>query len=236
MPEASTRTQWFAPTGRQVRRPKEKTSNGVLCPSCGSALSDRGRRELSTDTFADPLVAEEAAEDTVTTVGWECEDCDLVLPKASPTREIAFDPEVWKPVCIAFDGEDGSHWVPVRREAFQQENQSSERPTVCHVDEPHDVSICRGPDGEASLATVDVGEPGWLGNPYRFVDNGGTWPREEAVEMYMQAVFQRIDDDPEFVAALGDLKGARLGCTCRTSDQEEPLCHGDVLADIIDRL
>ena len=115
-------------------------------------------------------------------------------------------------------------------------SQSDETPTVCHVEEDYDVHIGRRSDENDTIITVSIGERGWLGNPFMFEEDGGTWARDEGVAMFMHALFQRMDDDPEFVDALGQLKGKRLACHCRRSDEAEPKCHGDVLAAVIDRI
>ena len=87
-----------------------------------------------------------------------------------------------------------------------------------------DVDIGRGNNGRNHLQNTAVGDPGWLGNPYRMKDG---YSRGEAVEKYREAFRDRLDD-PEFRSAVEDLRGKTLGCYCA------PLaCHGDVIVEYI---
>jgi len=95
-----------------------------------------------------------------------------------------------------------------------------------------DVYIGRGRGG-ACMHDVEIGERGWLGNPYR-LDDG--YSRERSVELFANDLLERIDSDPEFRKALYELKGATLGCWCRSVDDDGPGCHGDVLKRAIDAM
>jgi len=76
---------------------------------------------------------------------------------------------------------------------------------------------------------VYIGRPSKWGNPYAIGrdPSGGTWSRSDVVRLYKAW----IQTQPALLAALGELKGKRLGCYCK------PLaCHGDVLADLANAL
>lgn len=85
-----------------------------------------------------------------------------------------------------------------------------------------DVDIGRGNNGRNHLQNTAVGDPGWLGNPYRMTDG---YRREEAVEKYREAFRDRIDD-PEFREAVEDLRGKTLACYCTPK-----ACHGEVIVE-----
>jgi hypothetical protein len=107
---------------------------------------------------------------------------------------------------------------------------------VVHRSELHDVYIGRGDGGDAHLNNTDIGETGWLGNPYKTKASGGDYTREQSIALYRADVLNRLDDDPAFGAALAQLKGQRLACYCRHARETEPACHGDVLAGVIEGL
>jgi O-acetyl-ADP-ribose deacetylase (regulator of RNase III) len=70
---------------------------------------------------------------------------------------------------------------------------------------------------------VYIGRPSKWGNPFRIGPDGN---RKEVIEKYRAW----IAEQPELLKSLPELKGKRLGCYCK------PLaCHGDVLADLIER-
>ena len=92
---------------------------------------------------------------------------------------------------------------------------------VVHVMlEPHSVYIGRGRNGI------------W-GNPYSHKQ--GTMARfivatpEEAVEKYREYILGR----PDLLARLGELFGEVLGCWCKTKNNPNAPCHGDVLVELI---
>jgi hypothetical protein len=107
---------------------------------------------------------------------------------------------------------------------------------VVHRSESYDVYIGRGDGGNAHLKNTEIGETGWLGNPYRLDGHGGIHTREQSLKHYCQDVLSRVETDPAFAAALADLKGQRLACYCRQSNESEPNCHGDILVQVIDAL
>ncbi len=67
---------------------------------------------------------------------------------------------------------------------------------------------------------VYIGRPSKWGNPFVIGANGS---RDDVVRQYREWVLQQ----PELMAALGELKGKVLGCWCSPQS-----CHGDVLAEL----
>ena len=65
---------------------------------------------------------------------------------------------------------------------------------------------------------VYIGRPSRWGNPFQ-IGRDGT--RDEVIARYERWVLEQ----PELLAALGELKGKTLGCWCAPKR-----CHGDVLA------
>jgi hypothetical protein len=107
---------------------------------------------------------------------------------------------------------------------------------VVHRNEPYDVYIGRGDGGDAHLSNTEIGETGWLGNPYHLDGHGGVHTREQSLARYCQDVLTRVETDPAFAAALAELKRNRLACYCRHASESEPDCHGDVLVQVIGAL
>jgi hypothetical protein len=94
--------------------------------------------------------------------------------------------------------------------------------------------VTRTPEGGLPEGVVYIGhrqsQGGWhlpkskWANPWLPYRDG---TREEVLANYREHVLRR----PELVAALPELRGKVLGCWCK------PLpCHGDVLAELADRL
>ena len=83
----------------------------------------------------------------------------------------------------------------------------------------YDVDIGRGNGGRNNIQNTEVGDDGWLGNPFTMSNH----TREEAVEKYREAFRERLDDD-EFREAVESLRGKTLGCYCTPK-----ACHGDVI-------
>jgi len=70
---------------------------------------------------------------------------------------------------------------------------------------------------------IYIGRGSKWGNPYRIGKDG---TREDVIAQYRE----RMNYHPELRDALPELKGKVLGCFCK------PLpCHGDVLAEMVDR-
>ena len=88
-------------------------------------------------------------------------------------------------------------------------------------------------DGELKhMGNTPIGERGWLGNPFP-LDEGYT--REESIELFREAFEERLDEDSEFRSAIAELQGVRLGCWCQRLDADGPACHGEVIAEWVDR-
>ena len=100
----------------------------------------------------------------------------------------------------------------------------------CKADET-DVYVGRGPNGR-DVTETEIGERGWLGNPFSLDDHS----REHSIERFRQVFIQRIQDDGEFTAAVAGLSGRTLGCWCQRLDESGPACHAEVIADHADRL
>jgi len=89
------------------------------------------------------------------------------------------------------------------------------------------VYIGRGAGGTAHIMNSTVGERGWLGNPFPL----SKYSRKESINEYRKVFYKKINSDPEFKAAVKDLKGEILGCYCKPKD-----CHGDVIAEYLNKL
>ncbi|WP_436934995.1 DUF4326 domain-containing protein [Halovenus marina] len=113
-----------------------------------------------------------------------------------------------------------------------QSTDDTERTRVGHykADET-DVYVGRGPDGR-DMTEAEIGERGWLGNPFSLDDHS----REHSIERFRQVFIQRIQDDGDFAAAVADLSGQTLGCWCQRLDEDGPACHAEIIADHADRL
>jgi len=81
-------------------------------------------------------------------------------------------------------------------------------PLVVHRRDPHDVYI---------------GRPGKWGNPFVIGRDGD---RGQVIARYREWIMTQ----PRLLAALGELRGKRLGCFCAPA-----ACHGDVLAELANR-
>lgn len=79
---------------------------------------------------------------------------------------------------------------------------------------------------------VYIGRPSKWGNPFSHQEWSAVAPafivrtRLEAIEKYREW----IQEQPELMAALYELKGKTLGCWCKPKP-----CHGDVLAELADQ-
>jgi hypothetical protein len=74
------------------------------------------------------------------------------------------------------------------------------------------------------------GEPGWLGNPYKAVDAGGQYTRQEATDLFGQLVEQKAQD-PAWRDAFLALQGKRVGYY----KPDEQVIHLHALQDWIAR-
>lgn len=95
-----------------------------------------------------------------------------------------------------------------------------------------DVYVGRGRGGRDMLSVSSPGSRGWLGNPHTAEEYG----REEAIKRFRKAFEHRLENDPEFRAAVRDLAGKTLGCWCQRLHADGPACHAEVIAEHADRL
>ncbi|MCB0565516.1 MAG: DUF4326 domain-containing protein [Phaeodactylibacter sp.] len=65
------------------------------------------------------------------------------------------------------------------------------------------------------------------GNPFRLVEHGGEYTREESIRLYREYIIKKIREEPERYD-LSLLRGKDLACSCKL----EELCHGDVLLEL----
>jgi hypothetical protein len=89
----------------------------------------------------------------------------------------------------------------------------------------------RGPGGRDFIET-EVGERGWLGNPFTLEDHS----REESIRKFHVAFEIALARDAELREAVAELSGMTLGCWCQRLDEDGPPCHGEVIAEHADRL
>lgn len=94
-----------------------------------------------------------------------------------------------------------------------------------------DVYVGRGPGG-CDMTTTAIGDRGWLGNPFTLE----AYSREESINRFRDAFVDRLEEDEEFRDAVSQLRGKTLGCWCQRVDEDEPACHGEVIAKWADRL
>jgi len=100
----------------------------------------------------------------------------------------------------------------------------------CKQDE-YDEYIGRN-SSQGSMNEVPTGQRGWLGNPYP----EGQYGRERCIELFRADFEERLAEDAEFREAVAELAGQTLGCWCRSVEENEPACHGDVIAEYAERL
>lgn len=92
--------------------------------------------------------------------------------------------------------------------------------------------VGRADSGEGHMLNTDIGEPGWLGNPYPKAEYG----RAECVEKFRVEFDKRLSDNVEFREAVAQLKGTVLACHCQRLGEDNPLCHAEVIAKRADEL
>nr|WP_255665905.1 DUF4326 domain-containing protein [Haladaptatus sp. DYF46] len=138
----------------------------------------------------------------------------------------------------------GEHWIPVRKAdlpAIERTPDSGtddeQRTEVANwVEDDCDVYIGRasGEDGsEIHLLNADIGQRGWLGNPYPAEQYG----RDEAIGMFTNALLLELEQRPALRTALVErCRGKTLGCLCGCANSDEKRCHGDVIVRVVDDL
>lgn len=95
-----------------------------------------------------------------------------------------------------------------------------------------DCDVYAGRGAKSDLVTTEIGDRGWLGNPFTVKMFG----REQAIALYRETFENRLSKDPAFRAAVRDLAGTTLGCWCQPLDDDAPACHAEVIAEHADRL
>jgi hypothetical protein len=119
--------------------------------------------------------------------------------------------------------------VPTERSKTMPANRDA-RTRVYNVrHDPFDVSI-----GRPIRSRPDLHAVGW-GNPFAVRPLGFT--AEQAVAAYLEWVQQQ----PDLLARLPELRGKRLGCWCAPQggldgDLNGSVCHGQILAALADAL
>jgi len=68
-----------------------------------------------------------------------------------------------------------------------------------------------------------------FGNPFRLNKDGGDYTRAESIEEYRKWFKEQIRTNPEFRAAVEELRGETLGCWCKPK-----ACHADVILDYLE--
>lgn len=105
---------------------------------------------------------------------------------------------------------------------------------VVHVRNTHDEYGARSRD-DGGLKHMNNTEPttrGWLGNPYPLDDHDDDEGRRNAIHAFYHEFRAAVEQDPEFRAAVEDLRGQRVACWCRGSSQDRHpgnWCHLDVV-------
>lgn len=87
------------------------------------------------------------------------------------------------------------------------------------------VNITKTKDFDVYIGRAGQGHDGYFGNPFR--DEG----RAKSIKLFKDYALRKIKTDPEYKERIRELHGKTLGCFCKPRD-----CHGDVLAEIADRL
>ena len=94
------------------------------------------------------------------------------------------------------------------------------------------VYIGRSDNGDGHMLSKDVGQDGWLGNPFPKDKHG----RVQCVEMFRDEFEARLERDEMFRKAVKGLQGEVLGCWCQRLNDDGPLCHGEVITEHVRRL
>ena len=90
---------------------------------------------------------------------------------------------------------------------------------------PRDLYVGRG-RGRTNLQTANIGEWGWLGNPFE----AKLFGLDQCIEMYAKAFISKIQLDPEFAAAVAALDVDNVYCWCPLDKN----CHGDFIVTYLE--
>ena len=103
----------------------------------------------------------------------------------------------------------------------------------CKKDEDAiDVYVGRGRDGSHILSGLEIGERGWLGNPFTLEEHS----RAESVAKFRVGFEHAVEINEELRSAVGELAGKTLGCWCQRLEEDGPACHAEVIAEVADRI
>lgn len=72
------------------------------------------------------------------------------------------------------------------------------------------------------------------GNPFRVKQPETEETRAEAIRNHEIWLRERMRKDPQLIIVLRNLRGMVLGCWCKTQDQPDRACHGDLLKWLIE--
>lgn len=242
-------------------RLKVKDEDGrVACPVTGNPIEHaEGEIRIGVPHLADATLKgalSSAGVSSVRSYGYDSSHAEVVVPETCRGPEAAGWSDEFVGVEVVFA--DHPRHVPVRaddlapadrhvdalqpdsadehddadEEPAQDPDEQRTRVGHCKHDET-DVYIGRhGDDGEHDFLTVgEPGAAGWLGNPYP-VDVFG---REESVAMFTHALLTELEERPELRRELVErCRGNVLGCWCQRIDEDGPLCHGEVIARVVD--
>lgn len=241
-------------------RLKVKDEEGrVACPVTHNPIEHtEGEIEIGVTHLADASLKgalSNAGVSSLRSFGYDSPHAEIVVPETCRGPEAAGWSDEF--VGVEVDFPDRPRYVPVRRDdlagadrhvdpALQEDgvedddldedehDEDEQRTRVGHCqDDETDVYIGRhGDGGEDDFLTVDEpGEPGWLGNPYPVEEFG----REESVAMFTNALLVELEERPELRRELVErCRGKVLGCWCQRVDEDGPLCHGEVIARVVD--
>jgi len=73
--------------------------------------------------------------------------------------------------------------------------------------------------------SVQIGDRGWLGNPFTLREHS----RSASIQKFKEAFLEKVQNDSRFRTAVLNIRG-RLGCYCKPRE-----CHGDVIAEYINK-
>lgn len=93
-------------------------------------------------------------------------------------------------------------------------------------DDDGDQYIGRGDGGDGHLLNTGPENSGGFGNPFLLED----YSRAESIALYAFHLCDQMVTRPPLIDAVADLDGQTLTCWCRSQTDDNPACHGDILA------
>lgn len=215
----------------------------VICPVHGTPIDySYGRIDVPVVRLADEELRD-AFDDGVMTVrsfGYRSPS-DVLIPETTDGPDASNYSSRW--VGVRAEYTVGEHWIPVRTADLPEserdradDTDDRETGVANWVEDDCDVYIGRADDGdggEVHLLNADVGQRGWLGNPYPAEQYG----RDEAVGMFTKALLRELEQRPALRTALVErCRGKTLGCLCGCANSDDKRCHGEVIARVVDDL